>query len=100
MAGEKKKKDIDKEGRGGGRGYNTIGVEDLESAKTKCLDDDSWSYGVVAPLLSVSEGELPVPAMDGGHWGDVKSSGLTRLERLDLMLSESSRGWESSEPVC
>lgn len=49
-------------------GFSTIGVEDLESAlKIKCLEEDMWSYGVVAPLLSVKEGELPVPAMDGGH---------------------------------
>lgn len=46
---------------------STIGVDDLESAKIKCLDEDMWSYGVVAPLLSVREGELPVPAIDGGH---------------------------------
>lgn len=48
-------------------GVSTIGVDDLESAKIKCLDEDMWSYGVVAPLLSVREGELPVPAIDGGH---------------------------------
>lgn len=53
--------------RRGGGGFSTIGVDDLESAKIKCLDEDMWSYGVVAPLLNVKEGELPVPAIDGGH---------------------------------